>query len=86
MLFNLEPDKSLTGGAWYSDQDFEAEFVGILAQQCYRFLQEKQEKAKSSNSGPREMRTLSYASSKDVWKFISDLGISKVILFKPQKQ
>ena len=36
MLYNLEPDHSVTGGAWYSDQDFETEFVEILNQQCYR--------------------------------------------------
>ena len=38
MLYNLEPDHSVTGGAWYSEQDFESEFVEILNQQCYRFL------------------------------------------------
>lgn len=78
MLYNLEPDKSLTGGAWYSDQDFEAEFVGVLSQQCYRYLQQRQEKAKEHPGGPREVQNMSYASSKDVWKFISELGISKV--------
>ena len=36
MLFNLEPHRSVTGGAWYSDHDFESEFVEILNQQCYR--------------------------------------------------
>ena len=36
MLYNLEPDHSVTGGAWYSDQDFESEFVEILNQQAYR--------------------------------------------------
>ena len=41
MLFNLEPDRSVTGGAWYSDQDFESEFVEVLNQQCYKFLQQK---------------------------------------------
>jgi len=41
MLYNLEPDASVTGGAWYSDQDFEAEFVDILNQQCFKFLQQK---------------------------------------------
>ncbi len=41
MLFNLQPDRSVTGGAWYSDQDFEAEFVEVLNQQCYKFLQDK---------------------------------------------
>ena len=40
MLFNLEPDRSVTGGAWYSENDFESEFVEILNQQCYRSTQE----------------------------------------------
>ncbi|OQR69782.1 DNA-directed RNA polymerase III subunit RPC6-like [Tropilaelaps mercedesae] len=38
MLYELEPDRSVTGGAWYSGQEFESEFVEILQQQCYRFL------------------------------------------------
>jgi DNA-directed RNA polymerase III subunit RPC6 len=41
MLFDLTPDESITGGAWYSDQDFETEFVDILNQHCLRFLQQK---------------------------------------------
>lgn len=43
MLYSLEPDSSVTGGAWYNDQDFEAEFVDVLNQQCYRFLHQKKE-------------------------------------------
>lgn len=43
MLYNLEPDRSITGGAWYSGQDFESEFVEVLNQQCYKFLQQKAE-------------------------------------------
>jgi hypothetical protein len=41
MLYNLEPDRTVTGGAWYSDQDFESEFVEVLNQQCYKFLEQK---------------------------------------------
>lgn len=41
MLYNLQPDRSVTGGAWYSDQDFETEFVEVLNQQCFKFLQSK---------------------------------------------
>lgn len=42
MLFDLKPDESVSGGAWYShDQDFEVEFVDILNTQCFNFLQEK---------------------------------------------
>ena len=37
MLYELEPDRSVTGGAWYSsDKDFDSEFVDILTQQCHR--------------------------------------------------
>ncbi|XP_010809543.1 PREDICTED: DNA-directed RNA polymerase III subunit RPC6 isoform X2 [Bison bison bison] len=43
MLYNLQPDRSVTGGAWYSDQDFESEFVEVLNQQCFKFLQTKVE-------------------------------------------
>ena len=80
MLYNLEPDRSVTGGAWYCDQDFEAEFVDVLNQQCYRFLKEKLESTKDCKGGPIAARNISYASSTDVWKYISELGISKVQL------
>lgn len=80
MLYNLEPDRSVTGGAWYQDQDFEAEFVDILNQQCFRFLEQKREEANKWDGGPIDARNIAFASSKEVWKFISDLGISKVFI------
>lgn len=80
MLFDLEPDSSVTGGAWYQDQDFESEFVDILSQQCHRFLIQKLEDANKQGGGPLLVRNRSYASANDVHKFISDLGISKVPL------
>ncbi|KAK1875867.1 DNA-directed RNA polymerase III subunit RPC6 [Dissostichus eleginoides] len=66
MLYNIQPDRSVTGGAWYSDQDFESEFVEVLNQQCFKFLQSK--------------RNSSLATSHEVWKYICELGISKVDL------
>lgn len=78
MLYNLEPDRSLTGGAWYSDQDFESEFVDVLNQQCYRFLEMKKNKSLEMIGGPLVVNNNSYASVADVWKFINELGISKV--------
>ena len=41
MIADLTPDESVTGGAWYSDQDFESEFVEVLNQQCLKYLQQK---------------------------------------------
>ncbi|KYN15022.1 DNA-directed RNA polymerase III subunit RPC6, partial [Trachymyrmex cornetzi] len=80
MLYNVEPDESVTGGAWYQDQDFETEFVDVLNQQCYRFLEQIREKTKNCNTGPIAARNMTYASSMDVLKYISDLGVSKVKL------
>lgn len=78
MLYNLEPDRSITGGAWYQDQDFESEFVEVLNQQCFRFLMDKKKKSLAINAGPIAARNAALASVKEVHKFIADLGISKV--------
>ncbi|XP_043552271.1 DNA-directed RNA polymerase III subunit RPC6 isoform X1 [Chiloscyllium punctatum] len=80
MLYNLQPDRSVTGGAWYSDQDFESEFVEVLNQQCFKFLQNKAEVARESKQSPVVQRNSSFASSHEVWKYICELGISKVEL------
>ncbi|KAG7232771.1 hypothetical protein INR49_008127 [Caranx melampygus] len=65
MLYNLQPDRSVTGGAWYSDQDFESEFV-------------EAEAARDSKQSPMVQRNSSFATSHEVWKYICELGISKV--------
>ena len=70
----------MTGGAWYSDQDFESEFVEILNQQCYRFLHDRLERSRECQAGPLAARNVALAPSKDVLKYISELGISKVQL------
>lgn len=41
MLYDLQPHETVTGGAWYSDQEFETEFVDVLNAQCLQFLQNK---------------------------------------------
>ncbi|MEQ2242415.1 DNA-directed RNA polymerase III subunit RPC6, partial [Ilyodon furcidens] len=80
MLYNLQPDRSVTGGAWYSDQDFESEFVEVLNQQCFKFLQSKAEAARDGKQSPMVQRNSSFATSHEVWKYICELGISKVDL------
>ncbi|CAH1391026.1 unnamed protein product [Nezara viridula] len=84
MLYELEPDSSLTGGSWYSDQDFESEFVDVLNQQCYRYLLELKQKYESDpvavKKGPVALYAMISATPLMVCKFISDLGISKVSL------
>ena len=78
MLYDLTPDESVTGGAWYSDQDFESEFVDVLNQHCLKFLQQKAFKAQATHKDPIARRTAALASSNEVCRFITELGISKV--------
>lgn len=80
MLFNLEPDRSVTGGAWYQDSDFEAEFVDVLNQQCLRFLQKRRESSKTMKEGPITVQMKTLCTVSEVHKFISELGISKIKL------
>lgn len=78
MLYNMEPDRTVTGGAWYQDQDFESEFVDVLNQQSLRFLQMRLDNAKKMNEGPLTTKKISCCTVKQVHTFISELGISKV--------
>ncbi|CAH0383411.1 unnamed protein product [Bemisia tabaci] len=82
MVYDLEPDGSITGGAWYCDQDFESEFVDVLNQQCYRYLRMKREQIgdKLLTYGPVEAQNMASATVKDVLNFITELGISKINL------
>jgi len=81
MLYDLEPDNSVTGGTWYSDQDFESEFVEILNQQCHRFLLHRQEKSlQNKTGGPLAVRNGSLVKISEIQAYISELGISKVQL------
>ena len=41
MLYDLEPSVELTGGAWYTDQELDVEFIDQLASQLYRFISSK---------------------------------------------
>ncbi|GIY07554.1 DNA-directed RNA polymerase III subunit RPC6 [Caerostris extrusa] len=38
MLYNLEPSQEITGGTFYSGQEFETEFVDVIGEQCYQYL------------------------------------------------
>ncbi|XP_053213467.1 DNA-directed RNA polymerase III subunit RPC6-like [Panonychus citri] len=79
MLYNLEPCTSVTGGTWYSNNDFESEFVEILNQQCYKYLVKKFETSRQLSS-PIERKNASYCKSSEICDYIRKLGISKVNL------
>lgn len=80
MLYNLEPDSSVSGGAWYSEQDFEAEFVEVLSQQCLKFLQKRREQALKTSDGPKTTYAVSCCTVAEVRQYITELKIIKVSL------
>jgi DNA-directed RNA polymerase III subunit RPC6 len=80
MLFDVDPATSVTGGAWYHQSDFEAEFVDILNQQCLKFLQQKRIEAKKCREGPHMIQIKSLCRVSEVHEYITKLGISNVAL------
>lgn len=79
MLYGLEPDKSVTGGAWYSGTEFDQVFVTILYEQCYQFVKRKLVSA-DDKCDFVEARNKSLVSSNEVKEYIDDLKISNVQL------
>lgn len=39
MLFELEPSREVTGGAWYTENQFDAEFIEVLRDLCFQYIQ-----------------------------------------------
>jgi len=81
MLSSCEPDLSVSGGPWYSDKEFESEFVEILIEQSHHYLlNKKEQQEKKSAFDPVLSRNASFATSREVSDYIQNLGISKVQL------
>ncbi|CAL5219533.1 g1384 [Coccomyxa viridis] len=40
MLAELEPASEITGGAWYTNQEFDAAFIDVLREFCHKYIQE----------------------------------------------
>lgn len=76
MLYHLEPDPSLTGGAWYNGQDFDFDFVEKLTAFCHDCLRERKKEAKKGD--PSLINNNLYASLTEVCDFINKCGISTV--------
>ncbi|KFM67902.1 DNA-directed RNA polymerase III subunit RPC6, partial [Stegodyphus mimosarum] len=76
MLFGLEPSHAVTGGVFYSGQEFESEFVDVLGDQCYRYLMEAKGAA-DNLPDPISRSSASLKSSKDICNYLNGLQISK---------
>lgn len=78
MLYELEPDKSVTGGAWYSETEFESEYVQVLHEQCYNFV--KSRSISATGVDFVDSRDTSLVSSSDVRDYINNSKISNIQL------
>ncbi|PNW80376.1 hypothetical protein CHLRE_07g314950v5 [Chlamydomonas reinhardtii] len=38
MLAELEPSRELTGGAWYTENQFDSEFINVLREACFSYI------------------------------------------------
>ncbi|EFJ44657.1 hypothetical protein VOLCADRAFT_118667 [Volvox carteri f. nagariensis] len=65
MLSELEPSRELTGGAWYTENQFDSEFINVLREACYSYIKRKDKV--SSSLG-------------EIAAFIRSRGFSKVEL------
>lgn len=74
MLFDLEPDESLTGGAWYADEEFDAIFVKTLRDVVIKYLQTKCPEGRSFVS-PMERFEASLVFLTEVHTWVTDSGI-----------
>ena len=76
MLYELTPDKSLTGGAWYGPQGFDVEYAEALAQCCVSILAKNKSTTETgANSLQRHFMT-----SAQILKVIVDHKVSKTEL------
>lgn len=81
MLYEMTPDPTITGGTWYSDHEFEAEFVRVLNEQCARLLDERlEESVKKFPNDPFVRRTSSFISSQELVTLVNEMGIATVSL------
>lgn len=38
MLYELNPSVEVTGGAWYTDQELDTEFIENVTKACYKYI------------------------------------------------
>jgi DNA-directed RNA polymerase III subunit RPC6 len=81
MLYELTPDSTITGGIWYTDNEFEAEFARVLNDQCARLLDKRlEESLEKYPHDPFLQRTSSFMSSAELASSINEINIVTVSL------
>jgi len=81
ILYNLEADKSLSGGTFYDNQQLDSQFVQTLSEFCVRMLQAQRERSEETmKEDPLAQRDASYVTSEEIAKYIHSKGFVNVPL------
>ncbi|KAI7883733.1 RNA polymerase Rpc34 [Lichtheimia hyalospora FSU 10163] len=82
MLYNMTPSSEVTGGAWYTDQELDIEFIESLKTACLKYIT-----ARSFPRGNEQVREAVYSAEHEhyptaieVRRFITESRISSVDL------
>ncbi|RKP39952.1 RNA polymerase III subunit Rpc34 [Dimargaris cristalligena] len=79
MLYHLTPSEELTGGAWYTDQELDVDFINTLASQCYKYILSRSFPSAKPGAVYGPTYTF-YPTAAQVRRFIIEMAISTVDL------
>uniref|UniRef100_A0A0K0CXJ8 DNA-directed RNA polymerase III subunit RPC6 n=1 Tax=Angiostrongylus cantonensis TaxID=6313 RepID=A0A0K0CXJ8_ANGCA len=81
MLYDLEPDTSLTGGTFYSDQQLDSELIYTLVNLCTGYVNGKRKLAVDTHPDDLQMqKELSAVRPQEVADFISEKRVLNVAI------
>lgn len=81
ILFDLEPDMSLTGGTFYSEQQLDTELINTLISVCGSYASSRRKLAIEANPNNLQMqREASYIKTQEIAQFITEKRVLNVPL------
>eukprot|EP00053_Salpingoeca_punica_P007826 m.71120 g.71120 ORF g.71120 m.71120 type:complete len:302 (+) comp14346_c0_seq1:1631-2536(+) len=76
MKYELTPDQSLTGGAFFSEREFDGEFTQTMYNMAYKFIESRSKAAEELPLGPYDRMEHSYVNAKQVQEHIRASRVS----------
>lgn len=86
LVSSVEPDCSLTGGAFYTDNQFDSAFVDVLLDICFKYLENKLKKAEqrriqgSAEGSPLAAINAAKVTAKEMQEYIHSTDLTKIKL------
>eukprot|EP00041_Stephanoeca_diplocostata_P009171 m.139581 g.139581 ORF g.139581 m.139581 type:complete len:336 (+) comp17633_c0_seq1:412-1419(+) len=81
LLYELEPDETLTGGAWYTGQDFDSVFIDLMSRAVLDFVKKRAQRAETTYADkPLQRLVASLVTPQQVRRHIEEIELSKELL------